>query len=102
MRLTFAQPARDDLAGIVRHIAADNPYAARAMNDAIVAAALRLRRFPGFGRPGHREGTRELSVPGMSYLLVYVVEPERVNIVAVLHGARDLPGALEGRPPEAP
>lgn len=97
MRLIFARPARDDLAEIVRHVAAENPRAAKSIRDAIVATALRLCRFPNSGRLGHREGTRELIVPGTSYLLVYAVADDRVSIAAVLHGARDIPGVLDER-----
>lgn len=100
MRLIFARPARDDLVEIVHHIAAENPGAARTVRDTILAAAMRLRRFPRSGRLGHREGTRELAVPGTPYLLVYAIADDRVNIAAVLHGARDIPGVLDDRPPE--
>lgn len=100
MRLIFARPARDDLAEIVRHIVAENPRAARAVRDAIVAAARRLLQFPRSGRPGHRDGTRELVVPGMPYLLVYTTGSEAVKIAAVLHAARDVPNVLDARESE--
>jgi len=41
------------------------------------------------GRAGRRSGTRELPVPGTPYLLVYRVKRESVQMLAVLHGARD-------------
>lgn len=41
------------------------------------------------GRSGEQPGTRELSVPDAPYLLVYVVLPDRVNIIAVFHMSED-------------
>jgi toxin ParE1/3/4 len=100
VRLVFARPARDDLVDIVRHIAAENPNAALAVRDEILATALRLRRFPRSGRLGRQEGTRELTVPGTPYLLVDTISDDRVNIAAVLHGARDIPNMLDTRTTE--
>lgn len=100
MRLVFSHAARADLAAIVRHIASDNPRAARTVRRTIESASLRLKTFPRSGRLGHREGTRELIVPDAPYMLVYEVADDTLVVLAVLHGARDIPRVLGERKTE--
>lgn len=95
--LVIAEPAARDLEEIVDYIALDNPAAAENVYRGIVRAAERLPEFPALGRPGRHPDTRELSVPGLPYLLVYAVDTEAVTILAVFHTARDLVRALHGR-----
>ena len=49
----------------------------------------RLASFPNSGRAGQVEGTRELVVPGLPYIVVYTCDDTDVSIVGVFHGARD-------------
>ncbi len=102
MRLSFAQPASRDLDEIFDHVARDNPGAALGILDAVETVARRLIAFPEMGRVGRWPGTREAVVPNLPYVLIYESDGRSVTIIAVLHGARDLPGALEGRTPEEP
>lgn len=97
MRLLIAEPAARDLAGIVDYIAADNPVAAENVYRGIVRAAQRLSDLPALGRPGRHPGTRELSVPGLPYLIVYQVGADAVTVLAVFHTARDLARAVRDR-----
>lgn len=95
--LVFAEPAARDLEQIVDYIALDNPVAAEGVYRGIVAAAERLPEFPALGRPGRHPETRELSVSGLPYLIVYEVSTEAVTILAIFHTARDLAQALRAR-----
>jgi len=52
-------------------------------------AARSLKRFPNRGRVGHKEGTRELIVAPMPYIIVYGVEAEVVHIYRVIHTSRE-------------
>ena len=79
------------------YIALDNPVAAESVYHGIVAAAQKLPQFPALGRPGRHPETRELSVSGLPYLIVYEVSAEAVTILAVFHTARDLVQALQER-----
>ena len=96
-QLVIAEPAARDLEGIVNYIALDDPIAAEGVYLGIVAAAQKLPRFPALGRPGRHPETRELSVPGLPYLIVYEASAEAVTILAVFHTARDLAQALRER-----
>ncbi|WP_054142972.1 type II toxin-antitoxin system RelE/ParE family toxin [Bosea sp. AAP35] len=60
-------------------------------------AARKLPRFPALGRLGRQPETRELSVSGLPYLIVYEVGAEAVTILAIFHTARDLAQALHER-----
>jgi toxin ParE1/3/4 len=72
--------------GLVEHyIAAENPAAGRRIVDLIEAAAERLSIFPLLGRIGVVHSTRELIVPGTSYLVVYAVADKEVWILRVFH-----------------
>ncbi len=95
--LVIAEPAARDLEAIVDYIALDKPAAAQGVFGGIVDAARKLRQFPALGRPGRHPETRELSVPGLPYLIVYEVGAEAVTILAVFHTARDLSQALRER-----
>ncbi|MBU0724070.1 MAG: type II toxin-antitoxin system RelE/ParE family toxin [Alphaproteobacteria bacterium] len=95
--LVIAEPAARDLEGIVDYIALDNPIAAESVYWGIVRAAEELPRFPALGRPGRVPETRELSIAGLPYMIVYEVGPEAVTIVAVFHTSRDLARALRDR-----
>jgi len=52
-------------------------------------AARSLKRFPHRGRIGQHEGTRELVMIPMPYIIVYSVEQEIVHILRIIHAARD-------------
>jgi toxin ParE1/3/4 len=89
----WTQPALQDLDDIGAYIALDNPKAAETVVRRIIEAVSGLSFFPRIGRPGRVEGTRELVIGGIPYIAVYRVR-ERVEILAVYHGARAWPEAF--------
>ena len=92
MRILYRRRALADLESIHRHISKDNPIAARRVISRIQRSLGRLENFPFSGRPGAKAGTRELTVPGLPYLVIYKVIPRIeanfVEVVAVYHTAR--------------
>ena len=46
---------------------------------------------PNLGRRGFVEGTREWPIPGLPYKIVYQLDGEKVEILRVIHQARDWP-----------
>lgn len=99
MKLRFAAAAARDLENIFDYIAFESPAGAERVGRAIVAAGEKLSTFPDMGRPGRLTGTREFSVPGLPYLIVYEADADAVTILAVFHGARDLSRALKSAAP---
>lgn len=102
MRLVFAEPAARDLDAIIDSIALDSPAAAQKVFRAVVATCKRLGEFPGLGHAGLLPATREFSVAGLPYLIVYEVYADTLTILAVFHGAQDLTRALAERRSELP
>jgi addiction module RelE/StbE family toxin len=96
--VVWSDPAVDDLEAAVTFIAKDSEAYARSLAQLAVDAAESLQRFPN---RGHRLPDPQLArfrelILG-SYRLIYLVEKERVLIVAILHGHRALRRALKGR-----
>ena len=89
MKLLWTRVALRHLSEAREYIEIDNPAAAARQIDTIELSANRLRAFPMMGRMGVRSGTREFPVPGTPYILVYRVIDDAVQILAVLHGARN-------------
>ena len=50
-----------------------------------------LRDNPQHGRVGRVNGTRELVLPGTSFIAVYTVATNAVSVLRVLHGAMQWP-----------
>lgn len=91
MRLVIARGARRDLNEIGDHIARDSPDNAVTFVSDLQGACRGLLDAPeawpivsGFERTGLRRR------PYGSYLIFYVPQPDRVVVVRVLHGARNL------------
>jgi len=84
--------AETDLADIWFYIALDNPDAADGLIDKIEQQSGLLARNPKLGRvrPELMEDLR--SFPIGNYVVFYRPEPEGIEIVRVVHGARDVPG----------
>lgn len=83
--------AANDLRAIGDYIARDNVRAAREVLIRIKTLADSLSRNPEIGRKGRIEGTRELVLSDIPYLIVYQVTQKDVRILAVLHAARKWP-----------
>jgi toxin ParE1/3/4 len=87
----WSRRALRNLSEIHSYIADDNPPAADRQIALFFRSAEGLLAFPGKGRPGRTERTREFVVPGTSHIVVYEILESAVFIIAVLHGARRWP-----------
>ncbi len=90
MKAIYSRAAQDDLQDIWLYIAEDNPTAADKLEEDIRAEVARLAGLPSLG---HRR--RDLTVHDLwfhavrkNYLIVYR-RAESLEIVRILHGARD-------------
>jgi toxin ParE1/3/4 len=88
--LTRRPEAEQDLVEIYLHISRDNPSAAEKLVRAINAKCERLARSPMMGRarPELRPDLR--SFPYGAYLILYRAIDDGVEIVRVVHAARNL------------
>ena len=65
----------------------------------LAAAVDHVARQPASGSPRYAEvvgiaGLRQWPVRGFPYLLFYVEMPDRVRVLRILHGRRDIPASL--------
>ncbi|PDS81273.1 type II toxin-antitoxin system RelE/ParE family toxin [Rhizobium sp. L43] len=93
MIVKWLQQALLNREGQIRHIFAQNPKAAIALDDVIRQQAKMLADHPEAGRGGRLDGTRELVVPRTAFLLIYRIDriAPRVEILRLLHGAQQWP-----------
>nr|VFJ63823.1 MAG: addiction module toxin, RelE/StbE family [Candidatus Kentron sp. FM]VFJ64540.1 MAG: addiction module toxin, RelE/StbE family [Candidatus Kentron sp. FM]VFK15147.1 MAG: addiction module toxin, RelE/StbE family [Candidatus Kentron sp. FM] len=80
-----------DIDAVHDYIARDNPIAAQGVLDKIEAMIDHLPRNPALGRAGRVMRTRELVVPSVPYIVVYSLEEEFIDILAIIHTARRWP-----------
>lgn len=99
MRVNWTEPALEDLEAIKAYIAKDSSFYARQFIERIFDAATKLKTFPEIGRrvpeAGERADVRELIFQG--YRIIYLIQPENITIITVIHGSRDLAG-MEDKP----
>lgn len=96
MRIRRLPRAIRDVDDIWLHIAADDPAAATRMVERLAAGVARLADFPESGRARAEIGAGARSVPIGRYLVLYRVTGDCVDIVRVIHGAREIAGLLDG------
>ena len=94
----LSQEARNDLREIKSYIAADNLEAARRMIAEFRRAFRALARMPGMGHTRLDVTARPLRFwPVGSYLIIYQPRTRPLEIVAVLHGRRNVARILSER-----
>lgn len=97
-RLEWTDPAIADLDNIQDYLSRDSIEYANAVIERLILSAERAQAFHKSGRvvpEASDTDIRELIVP--SYRLIYRLRRDRVQILAVVHGARNLAG-LSRRP----
>jgi toxin ParE1/3/4 len=92
MHLEWARPALRDIKEAGDFIASDSPEAAERMAERIKETVEYLLEYPNMGRPGRVAGTRELVVSGTPFIVVYRAAMTTVQILRILHHARNWPG----------
>ena len=94
MKVNWTEPALEDLETIQAYIAKDSNFYARRVIERLFDAAKKLESFPEIGRrvpeAEERVDVRELIVQG--YRIIYLIQPEHISIIAVIHGRQDLAG----------
>ncbi len=95
MRVRWDLKALEQLEAEGLYIAQDSPAVASRVGIRIMDAADGLARYPLQGRPGRITGTRELVIPRTSYLLVYRVRGQVVEVLALQHAAQQRPESFD-------
>ena len=91
MKLVWTEPAVESLQAIYDYIARDNAFYAGRFIERLTLAAEQTTEFPKKGRQvpeSDDEKIREMIFQG--YRIIYRLHAETVEILAVVHGSRDL------------
>jgi toxin ParE1/3/4 len=91
LRIRWTKAADRDLDAVADYIGRDAPAAAARTVPRIVAAVEHLVDHPHLGRPGRVPDTRELVIPGLTYLVPDQVRGQTLEVLRVLHGAMRWP-----------
>lgn len=86
----WTDPAKQDLKAIHDYIARDSTFYAKKVSLEIVEKSEKLNILPEIGRVVPEIGDpriRELII--YSYRLVYEIFPDKIEILALIHGKRD-------------
>ena len=92
-KIRWSPAAAEDLRQIFHYIRNDNPDAAERVIRTIYRRVTGLASHPYQGRPGRVEGTRELALPPLPFIVVYrTVEGGGViELANIIHGAQRWP-----------
>ena len=91
MQLRWTEEDATGLERIVDYLFEHTPDRAPELALSVFDAPASLLKFPYRGRPGRAEGTRELVLSPLPYIVVYSVRGDVVYIVRILHGAQQWP-----------
>jgi len=90
MNILWLEAAQRDLDALIDYIAEDNPKSSLRIFNTIRQSVKKLASYPLIGREGRVEKTRELIIPQLPFIVVYVVAKE-IRILAVVHTSRKWP-----------
>jgi toxin ParE1/3/4 len=85
MLVKWTRKALINLDDAVEYITGDNPIAARKVAQRIWDSSQLLVLQPGVGRPGRVQGTRELIISDLPYILPYFQKGNTIYILRVIH-----------------
>lgn len=103
MRVHWTDTAQGHLRAIHDYIRQDSPEYARRMVDRLTRRSVQIAQFPRSGRKVPECETDDVrEVIEAAYRVIYRIKPDQIDVLAVIHGARDLEKAAETIPGIAP
>ena len=98
MDVRWTEAALEHVRAIRDYIAADSPFYAGRTADRILARSEQLADHPRSGRVVPERGDPDVrEVIEGPYRIICQVRAERVEVLAVVHGRRELPPDIAGR-----
>lgn len=91
MRVVWLPRALHRIEQAREYVARDKTLAAAGMMRRVFECAEGLKEFPELSRAGIVSGTRQMFVYGTPFILHYRIRGDRVEILALIHGARRWP-----------
>jgi toxin ParE1/3/4 len=90
-RIVYSPDSRRDYEEIYLYIAADNPAAAERLLRTFDEKLQLALTAPGMGEPHPELGKGIRTLKAGRYIIFYREVPEGIQVVRVIHGARDIP-----------
>ena len=94
MKIRWLEDSIQDLIALRQYIEQENPAAAKRVAKTIIQSVNLLLDQPGIGRAGRVPNSRELVVTGTPFLVPYRIKNNTIEILRVLHSARQWPEAF--------
>ena len=93
MKVHWTDTAERHLDAIYDYIAMDSPVYAQRMVDLITQRSQQIANFPLSGRkvPEYEIDQIREVIEG-PYRIIYHIKPDQIDVLAVIHGARDIQG----------
>lgn len=98
MKVAWSETAQDHLAAIYAYISKDSPRYALRMVDRLTRRSQQIAQAPLSGRrvPEYElDQVRELFEG--PFRIIYHIKPEQIDVIAVIHGSRNLLGDRDER-----
>ena len=91
MRVYWTETAQQHLDGIYAYIAQDSPEYALRMVDRLTRRSQQIADIPLSGRRVPEYNMDQIrEVIEQPYRIIYHIKPDQIDVVAVLHGARNI------------
>jgi toxin ParE1/3/4 len=89
MRIRWTPAAAADLQSISDYLQEHHPRYRDATVRKLYADIRDLKHWPGRGRPGREEGTREILFQPAPYVAVYRVKEQTIEVMRIYHTAQN-------------
>ena len=91
MRVHWTDTAQGHLEAIHAYVAQDSPQYAKRMVDRLTRRSQQIADYPLSGRAVPEYDVEQIrEVIEGPYRIIYYVKPDQIDVLAVLHGARDV------------
>ena len=96
MKVHWTDAAEGHLDALYAYIAQDSPEYAKRMVDRLTQRSQQIAEFPFSGRrvPEYDIDQIREVIEG-PYRIIYYSKPDQIDVLAVIHGAMDVPGSSE-------
>lgn len=91
MKVELSPRAIADLDSIREYLVSRSPQGAENVRRAIADTIAILEQFPGAGRASTIQGVRIILVFRYDYVIYHTLSSNKVSILHIRHGARDVP-----------
>jgi addiction module RelE/StbE family toxin len=91
MRVRWTHAAAEDLEHIKDYLTEHHPQFAQSALLELYEVICSLRTSPRRGRLGREEGTRELVLSRLPYIVAYRIKEQAVEVLHIFHAAQNRP-----------